>query len=48
MRMMRCVKLAGSSILLAALLYAVLAAPGFLSDGASTVPIGEHSGEGQP
>ncbi len=37
---MKCLKLAGASLLLAAFVYAMLAAPGFLTDTASTVPLG--------
>jgi hypothetical protein len=39
-RIAACLKLAGGSFLLAALVYGILAAPGLLTDTASTVPIG--------
>jgi hypothetical protein len=39
MRIIEYLKVAGGSLLLAALVYAVLAAPGLLTDTASTVPL---------
>jgi hypothetical protein len=42
MRILECLKVIGGSLLLAALIYGVLAAPGLLTDTASTVPVNEH------
>jgi hypothetical protein len=48
MRITECLKVAGGSLLLAALLYGVLAAPGLLTDMASTVPLNEHTAAVHP
>ncbi len=42
MAALRILKLVLGSVMLAGVLYTVLAAPGFLSDTASTVPIGHR------
>jgi hypothetical protein len=42
MRITECLKLAGGSLLLAILVYMMLAAPGLLTDTASTVPLRER------
>jgi hypothetical protein len=39
MRTMKCLKVVLGGVLLAATAYVILAAPGFLTDEASTVPI---------
>jgi hypothetical protein len=48
MRILECLKVIGGSLLLAALIYGVLAAPGLLTDTASTVPVNEHIATVQP
>jgi hypothetical protein len=48
MRILECLKVIGGSLLLAALIYGVLAAPGLLTDTTSTVPVGEHIAAVQP